>query len=95
MEKLTSLPICRLLIIQYSFLKALLVALGSGENKLCFDDFRIDYVCICMRRKFRLTKEFRETCRRDEQTVSNRSGGKAKLSWNCMASLVVCVGVNS
>ena len=47
MEKLTSLPYC-LLIIQYSFLKALLVALGWEEKKLCFDDLRIDYRCICL-----------------------------------------------
>lgn len=39
MEKLTSLPICRLLIIQYSFFK-------STARCTCFDDFRIDYVCI-------------------------------------------------
>ena len=30
------------------FLKALLVALGSEEKKLCFDDFPIDYTCICL-----------------------------------------------
>ena len=45
MEKLTSLQYC-LLIIQYSFLKALLVALGTEEKKLCFVDFRIDYTTI-------------------------------------------------
>ena len=39
MEKLTSLPICRLLIIQYSFFK-------NTARCTRFDDFRIDYVCI-------------------------------------------------
>ena len=51
MEKLTSLQYC-LLIIQYSFLKALLVALGTEEKKLCFVDFRIDYTTMRLYSQF-------------------------------------------
>ena len=47
-------------------------------------------------RKVRLTKlEFEETCQRNILSVNNRSGDKAELSWNCMASLFVCTSGNS
>ena len=47
-------------------------------------------------RKVRLTKlEFEETCQRNKLSVNNRSGDKAELSWNYMASLFVCVSGNS
>ena len=47
-------------------------------------------------RKVRLTKlEFQETCLRNKLTVNNKSGDEAELSWNCMASLFVCVSGNS
>ena len=40
------------MIIQYSFLKALLVALGTEEKKLCFVDFRIDYTTMRLYSQF-------------------------------------------
>lgn len=67
------------------FLNALFVAVG------CW----IEYTCICYMRKVRLTTlEFQETCQRNKQTVNNRSGDKAELSWNCMTSLIVCFSGN-